>query len=321
MKKIIYSILTLSLILTGSLSATSCSSDDGAPKENPGPGPGPGPEDDNPQTQTLVVIASASTAYLGETITLSATLDGAAVTSGVTYYVDDVAISGNTITSNAVADMLVSAKYENVTSEYISVAFAENPFLSVEGEGNFVYNGTTYQLDGAYLTLQGFYSDGNGGATAYWMQYGWSGNNPDTADNFVSIGFDTPATLVGNEVTDYILPNSNQNAIYIIGAIQANGQLIAQNEGVNQETGVVSVTGDIIYNSLNDQTNPATADFNITAISGVHNLAFTYSGDISPIASAKAMKAKQSNSGKHFVKPLSSKKIDKQALLNKILKK
>lgn len=318
MKKIIYSILTLSLILSGSLSMTSCGSDDSSTEVTPNPNPNP--EDNEPQTQTLVVTASATSAYLGEEITLSATLDGAAVTSGVTYYVDDVAVSGNTITSDVAADLLVSAKYQNVTSDYVTVTFSKNPFLDIEGEGNFVYNGTSYNLDGAYLYLDGFYGDGNGGATAYWVQYGWSGNNPDSADNFIMIGFDSPATVSGNQVTDYLLPSDNQNTIYIIGAIKANGQLITQNEGVNPETGVSTVTGNVTYNSLNDQVNPATADFNITAVSGAHNVAFTYSGDVSPIASARQ---RMLNGNKHNlqIKSLKDKEAVREALIKKISKR
>lgn len=320
MKKIIYSILTLSLILSGSLSVTSCGGDDSTTEvtPNPNPNPNPDPEDNEPQTQELVVTASATSAYLGDTITLSATLDGAAVTSGVTYYVDDVAISGNTITSNTAAEMLVSAKYQNITSDYVSVSFAENPFLTIEGEGNFIYNGTTYNLDAAYLFFDDYYSDGNGGYTGYWIQYGWSGNNPNTADNFIAIGFDTPATIVNNQVTDLVLPDANQNTIYIISAIQANGQLIAQNHGVNQDTGVSTVTGNVTYNSLIEETNPITADFSISAISGPHNVSFTYSGAVSPIASAKA---KQSRFIKNNVKPLSQKKVNTNALIKKVLKK
>lgn len=312
MKKIIYSIFALSLILSGSMVVTSCSSDDGGSTEV---NPNPGPSDNDPQTQTLVVNVSATTAYLGETITLSATLDGAAVTSGVTYYVDDVAISGNTITSNSVAEMLVSAKYQNVTSDYVSIAFAENPFLGVEGEGNFVYNGSTYQLDGAYLVLQGFYGDGNGGATAYWMQYGWSGNNPNTADNFIAIGFDTPATVEGQNVTDYVLPDANQNIYYGILGLETNGQSILSEA-------YLGGSGVITYNSLASTANPVTADFSIQT-TGDHNVTFNYIGDVSPISTASARKVNKSKfvNVSKVVKTQAQKEIDRAAFLSKISKK
>src|SRR5690606_25542546 len=160
MKKIIYSIMTLALVMSGTLTVTSCSSDDGAPKENPNPNPNPNP-DDNPQTQELVVTPSATTAYLGETVTLTATFGEQAVTTGVVYYVNDEAITGNTISSDVEADLLVSAKYQNITSDYVSVTFAVNPFLDVEGEGNFVYNGTSVEINGALIQAVNVYPDNN----------------------------------------------------------------------------------------------------------------------------------------------------------------
>lgn len=311
--------LTLSLVFSGALSVTSCGSDDSTtevtPNPNPNPNPNPDPEDNDPQTQELVVAVSTETAYLGETITLSATLDGAPVTTGVTYYVDDVAISGNTITSDVAADLLVSAKYQNITSEYVSVTFAVNPFLTIEGEGTFVYNGTTYQLDGALLNLQGFYGDGQGGVTAYWIQYGWSGNNPNTADDFIAIGFDTPATAEGQNITDYVTPDANQNIYYGILGLETNGQSILSEV-------YLGGSGVITYNSLALNANPITADFNFQ-LTGDYNISFNYIGDVSPESTTSARnvnKSKFANVSK-VVKSQAQKEIDKAAFLSKISKR
>ena len=316
MKKIIYSILTLSLILSGSLSVSSCGSDDSStevtPNPNPNPNPNPDPTDDDPQTQELVVTASVTSAYLGDTITLSATLDGAAVTSGVTYYVDDVAISGNTITSDVVAEMLVSAKFQNLTSEYISIAFAENPFLDVDGEGSFTYNGTTVELNGALLEAINVFPDNNGGYTVWWIQYGWSGNNPNSTDNYIAVSFDTPAVVENNQLVSYELPDANQNVYYSIEAAVINGE-VKVNEQFTGGTGVVT------YNAFDNESNPATADFGIS-ITGTHNINFSYSGDISPAVSARA---KFVNGNKHNlqVKSLKDKEAVRKALNKKLSKK
>lgn len=267
--------MTLSLISTSSLVFTSCGSDDSV-IQNPNPTP-PTPQ---PETKNLTITASAATAYLGETITLSATLDGAAVTSGVTYYVDDVAISGNTITSAVAADLLVSAKYQNVTSEYISVSFAVNPFIAIEGEGSFIHNGTTYEINAGFIELLGYRPDGNGGATIVWAQYGWSGNNPNTAENFVAVTFDTPATLVNEQITDYEYPDVDNNVYKSISFATLNGVDVISTEYTGGE-------GTVVYNSFNPEANPVTADFNIQ-ITGTHNVSFVYSGDVSTTASAKA---------------------------------
>ncbi|WP_177761395.1 hypothetical protein [Flavobacterium sp. I3-2] len=308
MKKIIYSILTLSLILTGSLSVTSCGSDDSTTTVTPNPEP----EDNEPQTQTLVVTASATSGYLGDVITLSATLDGAAITSGVTYYVDDVAISGNTLTSDVEADLLVSAKYQNVTSDYVTVSFEENPFLDIEGVGNYSYNGTNVVINGALLRAINAFPDGNGGYTIWWIQEGWTGNNPSTSENYIAVSFDTPAVVENNQLVSYELPGANMNTYYSIETALINGQLMVS----DQFTGG---TGVVTYNAFDGESNPATADFNIS-VTGTHNILFNYVGDISPVASARA-KSVKGNKHNLQIKSLKDKELVKQELLNKILKK
>lgn len=308
MKKIIYSMLTLSLVFSGALSVTSCGSDDSTTEVTPNPDP----EDNDPQTQELVVTVSATSAYLGDEITLSATLDGAAVTSGVTYYVDDVAISGNTITSDVAAALLVSAKYQNITSEYVSVIFAENPFLNVEGVGNYSYNGTSVAINGAYLQPIDYYPDGNGGYTVWWIQQGWTGNNPGASNNYIAVSFDTPAVVVNDELVSFEMPDANQNVYYSIEAAVINGQVMVADQ-------FTEGSGTVTYNAFDGNSNPPTADFNIS-VTGTHNVVFNYIGDIAPVASAKARTV---NGNKHNLKlgTLKDKEVVRQALIKKVLKK
>lgn len=272
MKKIIYSILTLSLILTGSLSVTSCSSDDGAPKENPDP------QDNEPQTQTLVVTASATSGYLGDVITLSATLDGAAVTSGVTYYVDDVAISGNTFTSDVEADLLVSAKYQNVTSDYVTVTFEVNPILAIEGSGSLVYNGgSSNELNKAYLRLRGFYwaDETETSVIALWWQVAWNGNSIENASNLVAVAFSSPATAnASGQIQTLVFPDENQNTYQSILGIRVNGQDKTPDEGYSGGNGVINFT------ALDLDSTPNTLNSTIQVTGGEHNIQFNYSGDI-----------------------------------------
>ena len=309
--------MVLSLIGTSSTILTSFSSDDAvAPAPNPNPNPNPDPDPNpnpnpNPEEAKVQITADASQAYLGETVTLTATLEGQDVTSEVTFYVDEVAIAGNTVTSDVAASLLIKGKHPNaIDSDYIEVNFAENPFLGIEGTGSFIYNGTSNDIDGAYLILQGFYPDGNGGATAWWIQYGWSGNNPNTADNLVVISYDTPATLnSSNQVTDFVYPDENQNVYYSIIAARVNGQEMITEDYVNG-------TGTITYSNLDLDSTPPTSTFNMT-VTGEHNITFNYNGSI--LAGKEKRKLElQAKSSK--IKSLEQLQADKANLSKRLLK-
>lgn len=305
MQRFFYSLMTLSLVSTTSIVFTSCGSDDST-TQNPNPTP-PTPQ---PETKTLTITASAEEVFIGESVTLTATLDGQDVTSGTVFYVDEVAITGNTVTSASPASLLIKGKYPNANdSQYVQVNFVENPFEGIVGTGNFIYNGTANSLTGAYLSLQGFYSDGNGGATAWWVQYGWNGEDPNAAEDMVAISFDTPATLVGEQITDFVLPDANQNTYYSIIAARVNGQNMISEE-YTQGTGV------IVYNSLDQQTDPITTNFDME-ISGDHNITFTYDGAVLAKNGRKTNQFK----GINTLKSQKQYEIDKKTLSRKLLKK
>lgn len=305
MQRFFYSLMTLSLVSTTSIVFTSCGSDDST-TQNPNPTP-PTPQ---PETKTLTITASAEEVFIGESVTLTATLDGQDVTSGTVFYVDEVAITGNTVTSASPASLLIKGKYPNANdSQYVQVNFVENPFEGIVGTGNFIYNGTANSLTGAYLSLQGFYSDGNGGATAWWVQYGWNGEDPNAAEDMVAISFDTPATLVGEQITDFVLPDANQNTYYSIIAARVNGQNMISEE-------YTEGTGVIVYNSLDQQTDPITTNFDME-ISGDHNITFTYDGAVLAKNGRKTNQFK----GINTLKSQKQYKIDKKTLSRKLLKK
>ena len=297
--------MTLSLVCTTSIIFTSCGSDDST-TQNPNPTP-PTPQ---PETKTLTITASAEEVFIGESVTLTATLDGQDVTSGTIFYVDEIAITGNTVTSASPASLLIKGKYPNANdSQYVQVNFVENPFENIVGTGNFIYNGTANSLTGAYLSLQGFYSDGNGGATAWWIQYGWNGQDPNAAEDMVAISFDTPATLVGEEITDFVMPDANQNTYYSIIAARVNGQNMISAE-------YTEGTGVIIYNSLNQETDPITTNFDMQ-ISGAHNITFAYDGAVLAKNGRKTNQLK----GSSTVKSQKQYEIDKKTLSRKLLQK
>ena len=308
MKKLLYLFLCGTIVTTGSITLNSCGSDDSTTQvPNPQPEPEPEPE---PENKTLIVTASENQVYVGETVTLTATLDGQDVTSGTTFYLDEVVITGNTVTSSTPANMLIKGKYPNANdSQYVDVAFVENPFEGIVGTGNFIYNGTANSLTGAFLSLQGFYSDGNGGATAWWIQYGWNGQDPNAAEDMVAISFDTPATLVGEEITDFVMPDANQNTYYSIIAARVNGQNMISAE-------YTEGTGVIVYNSLDQATDPVTTNFDMQ-ISGVHNISFTYDGAVLAKNGRKTNQMKGGNA----VKSQKQYEIDKKNLSRKLLRK
>ena len=316
MKKTIYSILALTFVFSGALMSTSCSSDDNSDKEvivnpNPNPNPNPGDGTEDPTEEGLTISVSSEAAYLGDTVTLSASFNGQDVTNSAVFYVDDAPISGNTITSDSVVEFLVSAKYNGEVSDYVTVSFAENPFLTIEGTGNFTYNGTSVGLDGAYLRAIGVYPDDNGGYTIWWIQYGWSGNNPNSADNYIAVSFDTPAVVQNDQLVDFQLPGANQNVYYSVIAAVQNGQVL-----VGEQT--TDGTGSVVYNTFDNLTNPWTANFAIS-VSGTHNINFTYEGDISPIASARAKMINGNN--KLQIKSLKDKEAERKAIIGKFLNK
>ena len=300
--------MTLSLVSTTSVVFTSCGSDDST-TQNPNPTP-PTPQ---PETKTLTITASAEDVFIGESVTLTATLDGQDVTSGTTFYVDEVAITGNTVTSDTPVGMLIKGKYPNANdSQYIQVNFVENPFEGIVGTGNFIFNGTANQLNGAFLRPINVYPDNEGGYTVWWIQYGWSGNNPDTAENFVAISFDTPAVVQNNELVSFELPDANQNMYYSIEAARVNGQNIITEQ-------LVEGSGTITYNSLDMESDPQTSDFEIQ-VTGTHNVTFTYSGSI------LAGKGNKGSKGVNQFKNLEIRThkqllADKKALSRKLLNK
>lgn len=257
---------------------------------------------------------SSTTAYIGDEVIFTATLDGEDVTSTATFYVDEEAITGNTFTSNVEGSFLVHASYPNAqNSLYATLNIVANPFEDITGTGNFIYNGTTYEVDGGYLTLDGFYSDGNGGATAWWIQYAWSGNDPNTAENFVAISFDTPATLVGQQVTDYVLPDANQNAYYSIEALRTNGQ--------NQlTTQYLEGSGELTYNSLQAETAPAIADLNFEVTSPLHNVTLIYNGMVTPPETGGRPAARVANTTQMQLKSQKQLKEGKLALTKRFFK-
>lgn len=292
MKKTIYSLVALALISTGTLTFTACNSDDSSPEPTP-----------TPQVETLKISADETTVTVGETVTLTATLGEKDVTSEATFYKDEVAITGNTITSNEAGSFLVMAKYPNAKdSEYITVTFEADPFDGIEGTGNFVYDGTTYNLTGSYLRLRGFYyaNEEETEAVALWWQVSWDTDRLDTAENLAAVSFITPATLAANgtSISDYVTPDQNQNEYDSILGIMINGE-----DKITEE--YTDGTGVITYNALDLEAAPNTADFDIEITGGQHPLKYTYKGAILSL---------QGKTIDQSIKSFAQYKIDKAAL-------
>ena len=307
MKKIIYSLITLSLISASAFTFTACNSDDSTPEPTPTP---------TPQLETLKISASETEVYVGATVTLTATLGNKDVTSEATFYKDEVIITGNTITSNEPGSFLIKAKYPNANdSEYITVTFSEDPFANIEGTGTLTYNGgSANNINKSYLSLQGFYytDETETSIAGWWWQAGWDGNDLSTANNLIVVTFDVPATLVGEEVTDFLLPSDNQNSYYSILGLRIGGEDKVEDE-------YTAGSGVITYTALNTQEPPATADYSISVTGGTHNINFVYNGEILLVAGKSANNTVSFK--KKDIKSYAQYKADKAAFTKSLLKK
>ena len=267
MKKIIYSLAILALF---SQTIVSCDKDDnGTETINPNPNPNP-----NPGTQSQIQItASAEEVYTGETITFTATLDGQDVTSGTTFYKDDVAIQGNTLTSDVEDTFLIHASYPNAqNSQYVQVSFSQNPFEGIQGTGNLIHNGTSYQVDGGYLYLRqiGYLDEAQTIAVGLWSHVIYNNGTPDASTNYLDVAFTTPYNLQLDELE---MPSSTNCTYFGTVYAEVNGQVI-----VSQFTNVGTAT--LAHTALNLDVTPATTTFNGNVTNGSNNFVYNYEGSI-----------------------------------------
>ncbi len=75
-------------------------------------------------TDSLILTADSSIKIIDETITFTVKdIDGNDLTEDATIYVDGTAIGGNTFTSSAVGEFIITAKYFGSESEELSIRF------------------------------------------------------------------------------------------------------------------------------------------------------------------------------------------------------
>ncbi len=122
----------------------------------------PGPE---PQDKELKLTVEPATIYVAESATFKVELDGNDVTADATIYLEEgnVAIEGDTYTAPAEGDYIFYAKYEDVTSNKVTlnvnkkVVEEEKPIKIVATETTIMANGVdstkfTVTQDGANVT-------------------------------------------------------------------------------------------------------------------------------------------------------------------------
>ena len=302
MKRIVFVLMLLFLIFSGAFVFTACNDSDL-------------PEEQIPEIEkdTLEIVANAKQAYLGETITFTATLEGNDVTTETTFYKDNIKIEGNSLTSHIADSFAIQAKNPKAAdSKYITVTFTENLSQEIKGVGILIYNENEYALTGASLKFMGYYytNEDRTKAEGLWQQTLWDTESETTAKNIVMVSFYTPAIIApdGENIKELIAPDQNQNRLKSIVEIVVDGQDI-----INEE--YTGGTGVITYNSLNTTIAPGMADFEIEISGGDYPLTASYQGQI------LAMNAPEISAKNVNIKSYAQLKADQAAFAKKLLRK
>src|SRR5690606_16377706 len=150
MKKVFLSLAAITLVATGSLTMTSCGSDDSAPVV--------------PPVETgikLTVDTAAEDIVAGEAFQMSVkNADGTPV-EGAELLVDGEAVDiqsdadGIISLKGPAGEYLFSAEYDGVVSNEVTVVINPAEVVPSEGTGSFEFGGVTYESNESYVIFAG----------------------------------------------------------------------------------------------------------------------------------------------------------------------
>jgi len=196
MKKVFLSLAAMALVATGSLTVTSCGSDDSAPVVPP-----------VTNGVKLALTTDPADIYAGEPFELTVQkADGTPITGAVLHVNGEATTIESTDgvfrIQGPAGEITLTAVYEGETSNEVDVVVQEAQEVPSEGTGTFTYEGTTYTIENSAVVFTGLYykDDTKTDVVAVWDIQSVSG------DHTAFARFSTPATPAGNNQYNYEEP-------------------------------------------------------------------------------------------------------------------
>lgn len=305
MKKI-FTLLAISLVLV--LPIVSCSADDESAKQAQTDKESleiPGDTDNsNIQHNQLALYASATQVPTGTLVSFTTMLNGVDVTNEASYFINNIEIGGSSISSIYAGAFRVQAKLEGyIDSPIVTVIYTgtanPNPEPEPNPTGNFILNGTSYNVTSHVLVLNGAFID-EGNPTPYSSWTAVVVNNNQNPTIGAAIDFKTPFTITNPNTNEgqIVLPNGT-NETYV-GA----QQILANALNFEDVTG----TGTIHY-STNFTLNGTTNTFTSNITFGTNSLQINYNGAYAYIDESQANARPLTKSTKNLLKLKNKKHI------------
>lgn len=308
MKKI-FKLFAISLVFV--LPIVSCTTDDESAKQAQTDKESleiPGDEGtSNIQHNQLALYASGTTVNVGTLVSFTTVLNGEDVTNDVTYYVNGLQVGGSSITSAFNGTFRIQAKKEGyIDSPVVTVVYGGgggNPNPDPTPTGNFILNGTGYNVTSHVLVFNGAFLD-EGSTVPYTSWTAIVVNNAQNPTVGAAIDFKTPFTITNPNTNEgeIVLPNG-ANETYV-GAEQILANALNFENVIG--TGTIHYTANFNFNGT---TNAFTS--NITF--GTNSLQINYNGAYAFLDNSEADARPAARSMNNLVK-ISTKKPTKYGL-------
>ena len=229
MKIVLLSLAALAFVATGSLTMTSCGSDDSttAPVDDtPGDGEVPVGKDIE-----LALVTAPEEIYEGRPFQLSIkTVDGENVDGAQLYAFGEpitnaISVDGMFTINGPAGPVELYAMYEDVESNTVTVEVLSIPVAEPEGTGEFQFGGDAYTVEASYVGFMGLTYEDETKTTvvAKWQTEAYSND-----DTIAIVVFTTPTTPGPQQGTyNYELPTAT-NITARLAAVQVGSGQSAQ---------------------------------------------------------------------------------------------
>lgn len=230
MKKVFMSLAAVAFIAAGSLTVTSCGSDDSTPD----------PVNPVPAGLKLALITDANEIYAQEPFELSIKdADGNNISGAILLAngeeTDIESVDGVFKLNGPEGDWTFSASYDGKTSNEIDVTIKPSRAVS-EGTGVITYNGGTMDIDESYIVFRGLFYKSQTDQTviASWQIESYSGNTA------AIVRFTTPTTPAGGDQYTYELPTATNTTGTLAAVLIGNNVDGQTNENVSVDFGTTT---------------------------------------------------------------------------------
>jgi len=272
MKKI-FTLLAISLVLV--LPIVSCSTDDESAKQAEKDRNELEIPDDNNNSQIkhnqLALYVSAKNVPVRTLVSFTTMLNGVDVTNQVTYYVNNISISGNSIASTLNGTFKIQAKLDGyIDSPIATVVYGTGTTPNPEPTGNFIFNGTSYNVVVNILIFNGaFLESGQTVPYSSWSSLVLNNTNPEQANIGAMIDFKTPFTIVDpvEGSGNVVMPNGTNETYW------RTPQVVVNQTNLTNQVG----TGSVHYPNFGG-TNATTNNFTANLNFGANTLLINFNG-------------------------------------------